>query len=76
MVGTFESHLKGQHSNLARCATQSYGVLLRRVDARSYAVLRRATLSYTELHEATKLKCYAVLRYASVYAMLCYAVPR
>ena len=49
---------------------------LRSAATQSCAVLRRATLSYTELHEATKLKCYAVLRYASVCAMLCYAVPR
>ena len=54
IIGTFESHLKGQHSNLARRATQSCAV---------------------QPHGAT-LKCYAVLRYASVCAMLCYAVPR
>ena len=49
IIGILESHSKGQHSNLARHATLSYAVHL-----------RRATLSYTERHEATK--CYAVLR--------------
>ena len=30
IVGTFESYMKGQHRNLARRATQSYAVQLRR----------------------------------------------
>ena len=60
IIGTFESYVKGQQSNLARRATQGYavqlrraklyGVLLRRVATGSCAVLRKATLSNPELH--------------------------
>ena len=35
IIGTFVSHVKGQHSNLARRATQGYAVQLRRATLRS-----------------------------------------
>ena len=54
IIGTFESYVKGQQSNLARRATQGYAVQLRRAirsaATGSCAVLRKATLSNPELH--------------------------
>ena len=35
IIGTFERHIKGPHSNLARRATQGYAVQLRRVIRRA-----------------------------------------
>ena len=71
IICIFESHMKGQHSNLARRATQSYAVQLPRATECCYVeLLRGATLCSADLRSATQ--SYIELR----CAMLCYAVLR
>ena len=72
IIGIFESHMKGQHSNLARRATQSYAVQLPRATECCYVeLLRGATHCSAELRSATQ--SYIELRRATLDAVQCCA---